>query len=68
LSQTRTRDIKAVPDSPKQFVPENICESQAVVLFVIREVLFPFPSQLSVGLQNINSTNKFSEVTPCLKV
>jgi len=30
-----------------------------MALFVIREVLFAFPTQLSVGLQNINSTNKF---------
>jgi hypothetical protein len=68
LSQTRTRDIRAVPDSPTKFVPENVCESRTMVLLVITAVLFPFPSQLSVGLQNINSTNKFSEVTSCLKV
>jgi len=51
-----------------KFVPENIYEIQAVVLFVIREVLFPCPSQLSVGLQNINNINKFSEVTSSLKI
>jgi len=42
-------------------------ESQATGLYVIRGVLFPFPSKVSVGTQNINNTNTFSKVLSGLK-
>jgi hypothetical protein len=42
-------------------------ESRAIDLYVISGVLFPFPSKLSVGLQNINNTNQFFKVISCLK-
>jgi hypothetical protein len=42
-------------------------ESQATGLYVIRGVLFPFTSKVSVGAQNINNTNTNSRVLSCPK-
>ena len=41
--------MQAIPDPPTQFVPENVRESRAMVLFVMREGLFPFHHNYQLG-------------------